>query len=100
MNSLLNSLDSPRINMESIVFPTEARNDSRGSLKDMNPFAHSVYNGHTPTLVRVHEPLRMPQDTTKGELESSCIRSAGDPFAEGESVAPGTLSVIDNLGVG
>ena len=66
-------------------------------LERYEPFAHAVYNGHTPTLVRVHEPLRMPQDTTKGELESSCIRSFGDPFAEGESVAPGTLSVIDRL---
>lgn len=66
-------------------------------LERYEPFAHSVYNGHTPTLVRVHEPLRMPQDLTKGELEASCIRSAGDPFAEGEPVAPGTLSVIDDL---
>ena len=66
-------------------------------LERYEPFAHSVYNGHTPTLVGVHEPLRMPQDLTKGELESSCIRSAGDPFAEGEAVSPGTLSVIDNL---
>jgi len=66
-------------------------------LERYEPFAHSVYNGHTPTLVRVHQPLRMPEDKTKGELESSCIRSAGDPFAEGEPVTPGTLSVIDNL---
>lgn len=66
-------------------------------LERYEPFAHSVYNGHTPTLVRVHQPLRMPEDKTKGELESSCIRSAGDPFAEGEPVTPGTLSVIDSL---
>ncbi|QEG41692.1 PSD1 and planctomycete cytochrome C domain-containing protein [Roseimaritima ulvae] len=61
------------------------------------PYAHSVYNGHTPTLVRVQSPLRMPQNRTDGELESSCIRSAGDPFATGESVQPGTLSVLDEL---
>ncbi len=66
-------------------------------LERYEPFAHSVYSGHTPTLIRVHEPLRMPDDITEGELETSCIRSAGDPFAEGESVTPGILSAIDNL---
>ena len=61
------------------------------------PYAHSVYNGYTPKLVRVHAPLRMPKDRRRGELEVSCIRSGGDPFAEGESVTPGTLSVIEDL---
>jgi hypothetical protein len=61
------------------------------------PYAHSVYNGHTPTLVRVHAPLRMPKNRAQGKLEASCIRSGGDPFAEGEHVTPGTLSVIGYL---
>ena len=59
------------------------------------PFAHSVYNGHTPTLVGVHAPLRMPGDREKGELEPTCIRSAGDPFAKGPEVSPGALSVVE-----
>ncbi|MFT7634125.1 MAG: hypothetical protein ACI87E_005184, partial [Mariniblastus sp.] len=61
------------------------------------PYAHSVYSGHTPTLTRVHAPLRMPKNVQQGELEASCIRSNGDPFAKGEPVAPGTLSVIGDL---
>lgn len=61
------------------------------------PYAHSVYNGHTPTLVRVHAPLRIPPDRNQGELEASCIRSGGDPFAQGARVTPGTLSVINHL---
>ena len=39
----------------------------------------------------------MPEDRTKGELEQSCIHTGGDPFAEGEPVEPGALSVIDAL---
>lgn len=60
------------------------------------PYAHSVYNGHTPTLIRVHAPLRMPKDRMQGTLETQCIRSGGDPFAEGERVAAGVLSVIND----
>jgi mono/diheme cytochrome c family protein len=69
----------------------------RWELDRYEPYAHSVYNGHTPKLVRVHTPLRMPKDLRKGRLEASCIRSGGDPFAEGEPVTPGTLSVIGDL---
>ena len=61
------------------------------------PIALSVYNGHTPDINAVYAPLRMPQDRTKGELENSCIHTGGDPFAKGEAVKPGTLSVIDHL---
>ncbi|MBI1246664.1 DUF1549 domain-containing protein [bacterium] len=61
------------------------------------PYALSVYDGYTPTLVNVSSPLRMPQDRTDGELETSCVRSGGDPFAKGILVEPGTLSVIDDL---
>lgn len=58
------------------------------------PFAHSVYNGHTPTMTSVFKPLRLPKDRAKGELEQSVIHTGGDPFAEGEPVQPGVLSVV------
>lgn len=58
------------------------------------PFAHSVYNGHTPKMTNVSSPLRLPKDPTKGELEASVIHTGGDPFAQGDSVVPGVLSVI------
>lgn len=61
------------------------------------PFAHSVYNGHTRTMVAVYSPLRLPKDRTKGEMEESVIHTGGDPFAVGEPVQPGALSVIDDL---
>ncbi|MCO8124548.1 PSD1 and planctomycete cytochrome C domain-containing protein [Stieleria sp. TO1_6] len=61
------------------------------------PFALSVYNGHTPKIDAVYAPLRMPKDRTSGELEHSCIHTGGDPFAQGEPVAPGTLSVVNDL---
>lgn len=60
------------------------------------PFAHSVYNGHTPTMQFVYQPLRFPKDPAKGELETSFIHTGGDPFAEGEPVQPGVLSVIED----
>ncbi|QDS88047.1 Planctomycete cytochrome C [Rosistilla ulvae] len=58
------------------------------------PFAHSVYNGHTPSMTSVSQPLRMPNDRTRGELEKSVIHTGGDPFDAGEPVAAGVLSVI------
>ena len=58
------------------------------------PFAHSVYNGHTRTMFAVNKPLRLPQDRAEGELEKPVIHTGGDPFAEGEPVRPGVLSVI------
>ncbi|TWT80198.1 Planctomycete cytochrome C [Planctomycetes bacterium CA13] len=59
------------------------------------PFALAVYNGHTPKMSSVTKPMRMPDDVSKGELESTCILNGGDPFAPGENVMPDTLSVID-----
>ena len=59
------------------------------------PVALSVYSGLTRTLKTVTSPLRVPQDRlSSGELEKTCIRSAGDPFAEGPAVKPGVLSVL------
>lgn len=62
------------------------------------PFALAVYNGRTPDVKSVNSPVRMPDDrTTKGELEVSCIRIGGDPFAEGPKVSPGVLSVLGSI---
>jgi hypothetical protein len=60
------------------------------------PFAHSVYNGHTPTMKAVYSPLRVPKDRTAGNLEKPAIHTGGDPFTQGESVQPGVLSVIED----
>jgi len=59
------------------------------------PIALSVYSGHTPKLTGVYAPLRVPGNRTAGELEASHILTGGDPFASGEPVTPGTLSVVD-----
>ncbi len=59
------------------------------------PFALAVYNGRTPELKSVFNPLRMPAARlTDGELEQTCILTYGDPFALGEKVSPGVLSAI------
>ncbi len=58
------------------------------------PWAHSVYSGHTPELRSVNAPLRMPQNLLAGELEQSCILTGGDPFSQGASVRPAPLSVV------
>ena len=59
------------------------------------PFALAVYNGRTPELKSVSNPLRIPAGRmTEGELEQTCILTYGDPFALGEKVAPGVLSAI------
>jgi hypothetical protein len=60
------------------------------------PYALSVYNGHTPSMTGVYAPLRMPKDRTKGELEKSHILTGGDPFGAGPAVSPDTLSVLDD----
>ena len=59
------------------------------------PFALSVYSGPTPTYVKVLAPLRIPHDTTKSTFEDMYIRTGGDPFAEGDLVKPGVLSVLE-----
>ncbi len=59
------------------------------------PFALAVYDGRTPELKNVLNPLRMPANRlTEGELEETCILPYGDPFAAGEKVKPGVLSVL------
>ncbi len=64
-------------------------------LERYEPFAFSVYNGRTPQVTSVYQPIRMPQDRmTNGELEETCILTGGDPFGSGAKVQPGVLSVI------
>ena len=59
------------------------------------PFALTVYDGRTPTMKSVNAPLRMPANRmAEGELEESCILTGGDPFASGQKVTPGVLSVL------
>ena len=59
------------------------------------PFALAVYNGRTPELKAVLNPLRMPANRmTVGELEETRILPYGDPFAGSEKVSPGVLSAI------
>lgn len=69
----------------------------RWELERYEPYALSVYNGLTPQLTSVNAPRRIPAQRTRGDLDAMCIRPGGDPFAEGEPVTPGTLSVLDDL---
>ncbi|MBC7965021.1 MAG: DUF1549 domain-containing protein, partial [Fuerstia sp.] len=60
------------------------------------PFALAVYAGHTRSVQAVNAPVRVPENRTDGELEPTCILTGGDPFASGQPVTPGTLSVISD----
>jgi mono/diheme cytochrome c family protein len=57
------------------------------------PFALSVYSGHTPQVKSVNAPFRVPKDIVAGELDISHILPGGDPFSPKEKVTPGVLSV-------
>ncbi len=64
-------------------------------LERYEPFAFSVYNGRTPQMVSVYQPIRVPQDRmTSGELEQTAILGGGDPFSPTKPVKPGVLSVL------
>ncbi len=59
------------------------------------PYALSVYNGRTPQMTSVYQPLRIPADAmTEGELEETAILGGGDPFSPSTRVKPGVLSVL------
>lgn len=61
------------------------------------PIALSVYNGATNLPKGVSKPLPVPADPTKGgDVEQTFILTGGDPFAPGESVSPGVLSVLND----
>ncbi|MEM9825514.1 MAG: PSD1 and planctomycete cytochrome C domain-containing protein [Planctomycetota bacterium] len=66
----------------------------RWQLDRYQPFALSVYNGHTRNMKSITSPQRLPKDRTQGELEESFIHTGGDPFAEGQAVQPDVLSVV------
>ena len=60
------------------------------------PYAFSVYNGVTPQVTSVTQPIRMPGDRMQnGELEQTAILSGGDPFSPTLKVRPGVLSILD-----
>jgi mono/diheme cytochrome c family protein len=62
------------------------------------PFALSVYSGLSPDLKNVSAPLRVPgKHLSDGSLDHTCILTGGDPFASGQPVTPGVLSVLDGL---
>jgi len=59
------------------------------------PFAFSVYNGRTPQITSVNQPLRMPENRmTQGELEQTAILGGGDPFSPTTPVKPAALSAL------
>jgi mono/diheme cytochrome c family protein len=72
----------------------------RWALDRYEPYAFSVYDGRTPQLVSVYQPMRMPEDRMKnGEFEKTAILGGGDPFSPTQPVAPGVLSVIGSASI-
>jgi mono/diheme cytochrome c family protein len=68
----------------------------RWELERYEPFAFAVYNGRTPQMTAVYQPLRVPPDRmTQGDLEETCVLTGGDPFGAGAKVQPGVLSILD-----
>ncbi|MBI3878701.1 MAG: PSD1 domain-containing protein [Verrucomicrobia bacterium] len=62
------------------------------------PFALSVHSGRTPEVKAVLAPVRMPANRmSDGELEETCVLTGGDPFASGQKVKPGVLSVLGSV---
>ncbi|MBB5033479.1 PSD1 and planctomycete cytochrome C domain-containing protein [Prosthecobacter vanneervenii] len=67
-------------------------------LERYEPFAFSVYDGLTPQVTSINQPIRMPQSPmTTGELEKTAILSGGDPFSPLAAVKPGVLSVLNSI---
>lgn len=70
----------------------------RWELERYEPYAFSVYDGLTPQVVSVYQPIRMPQNPmSAGELEKTAILSGGDPFSPTLPVKPGVLSVLNSI---
>ena len=62
------------------------------------PIAFTVYNGKTPDLKFVVNPVRPPPNPMDaGELEQTAILGGGDPFSPTTPVKPNSLSVISAL---
>jgi hypothetical protein len=67
----------------------------RWEMDRYEPFALAVYSGRTPDVKSITSPIRLPENRLQaGELEATCILAGGDPFADGEKVEPGVLSVL------
>jgi hypothetical protein len=57
------------------------------------PYALAVYDGLTPQVSSVNQPIRLPAaPMEQGELEETAILSGGDPFSPTTKVRPGVLS--------
>jgi len=68
----------------------------RWELERYEPYAFSVYDGLTPQVTSVYQPVRMPQDRMRaGEMEQTAILGGGDPFSPTTPVRPGALSVLE-----
>lgn len=64
-------------------------------LERYEPYAFSVYNGRTPQLISITQPMRMPENRmTQGELEQTAILGGGDPFSPTKPVQPGVLTAL------
>lgn len=86
-------LTPEEIGMERIANKGQER--LQWELDRYQPVALAVYNGRTPQVTTVKAPFRIPANPMKdGELEQTCILTGGDPFAAGEKVKPGVLSVL------
>jgi hypothetical protein len=67
-------------------------------LERYESYAFSVYNGVTPQMTAVYQPMRMPQDRMKnGELEQTAILGGGDPFSPTTKVKPDVLSALSQI---
>jgi mono/diheme cytochrome c family protein len=63
------------------------------------PFALSVYSGHTPEVRAVLAPFRVPKNPTAGELQVTQVLAGGDPFSPKEPVTPGVLSAAGEAAI-
>ncbi|TDU81159.1 cytochrome c [Prosthecobacter fusiformis] len=64
-------------------------------LERYEPFAFSVYNGRTPQMTSVNQPMRIPEGRmSQGELEQTTILGGGDPFSPTKHVQPGILTAL------
>ncbi len=62
------------------------------------PFAFGVYDGRTPQMTAVYQPLRVPANRMDtGELEQTAILAGGDPFSATQPVTPNVLSAVVTL---
>ncbi len=67
-------------------------------LERYEPFAFSVYDGLTPQVTSINQPIRMPlAPMTTGELEQTAILGGGDPFSPTRPVKPSALSVLGSV---